>query len=128
MTSPKINQPNKTNKARGLSLLLAFPVVVACLALLPLLAPPVWSQVPQLPVVPGPISMFFLNNWGTPVGPGESNLKAGPLEIHPFVGGTETYDDNIYRSYGGKPKEADWVSTISPGMQLRLPLQQHSFQ
>jgi hypothetical protein len=72
--------------------------------------------------------MFFLNNWGTPVGPGESNLKAGPLEIHPFVGGTETYDDNIYRSYGGKPKEADWVSTISPGMQLRLPLQQHSFQ
>jgi len=44
------------------------------------------------------------------------------------VGVTETYDDNIYRSYGGKEKEADWVSTISPGIQLRLPVQRHSAQ
>ena len=50
------------------------------------------------------------------------------MEIHPFLGVTETYDDNIYRSYGGREKEADWVTTISPGIQLRLPLQRHSVQ
>ena len=44
------------------------------------------------------------------------------------MGVTETYGDNIYRSYGGKEKEADWVTTISPGIQLRLPVQRHSAQ
>ena len=101
---------------------------VACLFFVAFLAIPAWAQMAQLPTVPGPTSGFFLNTWGSPAGPGISNLKAGPLEIHPFLGVTETYDDNIYRSYGGKEKEADLVTTVSPGIQLRLPLQRHSLQ
>ncbi len=101
---------------------------LACLFLVAFLAIPAWAQMAQLPTVPGPTSGFFINTWGSPAGPGKSNLKAGPLEIHPFLGVTETYGDNIYRSYGGKPKESDWVTTASPGVQLRLPVQRHSLQ
>lgn len=61
-------------------------------------------------------------------GLGPGNIKIGPLEIHPSVGLTETYSDNIYRSYDNEPKESDLITTLSPGIQFLLPMGSHSFQ
>jgi hypothetical protein len=63
--------------------------------------------------------------WGQPRA-GEGNIKAGPLEVHPSIGITQTWTDNVYRSYDGKAKESDWITTISPGLELILPLRRHS--
>ncbi len=61
------------------------------------------------------------------MGPGKGNIKVGPVEVHPFVGLTETYSDNIYRNYGNFKSESDLITTLSPGIQFFLPLQRHSF-
>ncbi|MBI5605160.1 MAG: outer membrane beta-barrel protein [Deltaproteobacteria bacterium] len=61
-------------------------------------------------------------------GPGKGNIKIGPLEVHPFVGLTETYNDNVYRNYGNLKSESDLITTLSPGVQLFLPLQRHNVQ
>jgi hypothetical protein len=61
-------------------------------------------------------------------GPGTGNIKAGPVEIHPFVELTETYSNNIYENYGGFKKEFDYITTLSPGIRLILPVKTHSFQ
>jgi hypothetical protein len=66
--------------------------------------------------------------WAQITGPGTGNIKAGPVEIHPFVELTETYSDNIYRNFGGFKKEADFITTLSPGIRLILPVKTHSFQ
>jgi hypothetical protein len=66
--------------------------------------------------------------WAQITGPGTGNIKAGPVEIHPFVELTETYSDNIYYNYGGLKKESDFISTLSPGIRLILPVKTHSFQ
>jgi hypothetical protein len=66
--------------------------------------------------------------WAQISGPGTGNIKAGPVEIHPFVELTETYSDNIYKNYGGFKKESDFITTLSPGIRLILPLKTHSFQ
>jgi hypothetical protein len=62
------------------------------------------------------------------MGPGTGKIKAGPVEVHPFLGVTEFYTDNAYRSYGGLQKQEDYITTLSPGIQLRLPVRQHNFQ
>ena len=64
--------------------------------------------------------------WGQPQQTGQGNIKLGPLEIHPSIGLTETWTDNVYRSYDGKDKERDWITTTSPGLELVLPLNRHS--
>lgn len=56
------------------------------------------------------------------------NIKLGPLAIHPFVGLTETYNDNVFKNYANLPKESDFITTLTPGIQLFLPVQRHSFQ
>ncbi len=61
-------------------------------------------------------------------GPGTGNIKAGPVEIHPFLQFTETYSDNIYYNYGGLKKESDFITTLSPGIRFILPVKTHSFQ
>jgi len=53
-------------------------------------------------------------------------IKLGPVGVHPSLGLTETYTDNVYQSYDGKDKESDFITTISPGLQLVLPLRRHS--
>ena len=60
--------------------------------------------------------------------PTGGNIKLGPVEIHPSVGLTETYSDNIYKSYDNKSDESDYITTLSPGVQFLLPLGRHSFQ
>jgi hypothetical protein len=60
--------------------------------------------------------------------PSGGNIKIGPVAVHPFVGLTETYNDNIYRNYGNFKSEADFITSLSPGIQFFLPVQRHSFQ
>lgn len=60
--------------------------------------------------------------------PGEGHLKAGPVEVHPFLGLSETYSDNIYQNYGGFPAAADFITTLNPGLHLVLPLRSHRLQ
>lgn len=57
---------------------------------------------------------------------GNGNIQLGPVGVHPSLGLTETYTDNVYRSYDGKEKESDFITTLSPGLQLILPLRRHS--
>jgi hypothetical protein len=59
---------------------------------------------------------------------GQGNIRLGPLAIHPSVGVMETFTDNVYRSFDGKDQKSDWITTISPGLELVLPLQRHSFR
>ncbi|MFH0788731.1 MAG: hypothetical protein V2B13_14110, partial [Pseudomonadota bacterium] len=52
--------------------------------------------------------MFALLGLLSPLGaqgPGGGNIKLGPLEVHPFMGVTETYNDNFYRNYGNLKSE-----------------------
>ncbi|MGA2466435.1 MAG: outer membrane beta-barrel protein [Thermodesulfobacteriota bacterium] len=79
------------------------------------------------------VALVFLRFFTPPLGaqitgPGTENIKAGPVEIHPFVELTETYSDNIYKNYGGFKKESDFITTLSPGIRLILPVKTHSFQ
>lgn len=60
--------------------------------------------------------------------PSGGGIKIGPLEFHPGIGLTETYSDNIYQSYDGLDSKTDYITTISPGVGLVLPLRRHSIQ
>jgi len=57
---------------------------------------------------------------------GQGNIKVGALKIHPSIGVTGTYTDNVYQSYDGKAKESAFIATVSPGVQLVLPFSRHS--
>jgi hypothetical protein len=63
------------------------------------------------------------------------NLKLGPLEIHPLVLVTESFDDNVCRSESkdcpqdGEIKEGrDSITLYHPGLLLILPLRDHQLQ
>jgi hypothetical protein len=102
------------------------------LAVLFLGKPSTWAQAPAptaYPLMTSPVSGYAIPSlWTQWIGPGTERIKAGPVEVHPFVGVTESYSDNIYRSFGGLPKQEDYITTLSPGVQLRLPVRQHTFQ
>lgn len=66
--------------------------------------------------------------WGQTVPSDKGNIKLGPLEVHPSVGLAETYTDNVYRNYDGHEKKSDWITTLSPGLELVLPLRRHSLK
>lgn len=74
------------------------------------------------------VSLMAAPAWSQPALPGQGNIKIGPLEIHPSIGLTQTYTDNVYQSYDGRAKENDWITTISPGLELVLPLRRHSLR
>ncbi|MDA8125839.1 MAG: outer membrane beta-barrel protein [Deltaproteobacteria bacterium] len=78
------------------------------------------------------ICMVFIftavHAWGQTQPTGQGNIKLGPLEIHPSLGLMETYTDNVYKSFDGKNKERDWITTVSPGLELVLPLSRHNFR
>jgi hypothetical protein len=59
---------------------------------------------------------------------GQGNIKLGPVEVHPSVGLMETFTDNVYRNYDGRDKKSDWITTLSPGLELVLPMRRHSFR
>jgi len=51
-------------------------------------------------------------------------LLLGPVEVHPFLSLQETYSDNIYLVPDNK--KYDFITTIIPGMQLKLPIRRHA--
>ena len=60
--------------------------------------------------------------------PKSANIQVGALQVHPSVSIGETYSDNIYQSYDAKDKESDFITTISPAINLLLPMRRHSLQ
>ncbi len=66
----------------------------------------VHAQIPQLPFEPG-----------------TGNLRVGPVRVHPFVGVGELYDDNVFLQ--PRAKRDDFITVITPGIVLHLPLRQH---
>ena len=60
--------------------------------------------------------------------PKSANIQVGSLQVHPSIGIAETYSDNIYQSYDAKDKESDFITTISPAINLFLPMRRHSLQ
>lgn len=53
------------------------------------------------------------------------NLHYGALEIHPSVSLEETYNDNIFATPADT--RSDWITTITPGIKLFLPIRAHQF-
>ena len=60
--------------------------------------------------------------------PKSANIQVGALQVHPSVSIAETYSDNIYQSYDAKADESDYITTLSPGISLLLPLRRHSLR
>ena len=60
--------------------------------------------------------------------PKSANIQIGALQVHPSVSIGETYSDNIYQSYDAREKESDFITTVSPGINLLLPMRDHSLQ
>jgi len=59
--------------------------------------------------------------------PQGGNVKVGDLQIHPFLEVKETYSDNIYQNYGGLPADPGFITTLTPGIKLLLPVSRHEF-
>lgn len=77
-----------------------------------------WAQVSQASYAfTGGAAPFhqisFLRNF-----PG-TGLRAGPVILHPFLGGAVIYSDNIFRI--DKRRRSDFIYNISPGLQAILP-------
>lgn len=46
-------------------------------------------------------------------------LRAGPVQLHPFLGIAESYSDNVFRTNSNR--RSDFLTTIAPGIQAYLP-------
>jgi len=99
---------------------LAVPLMIFFLSFVP----PLGAQVVD-PGGPGVVPPYL---GGQDVGPGQGNIKIGSLEVHPYLGLTGTYDDNVYRNYGNLKSESDFITTLTPWIQLFLPFQRNSLQ
>jgi len=55
------------------------------------------------------------------------NLKAGALQFHPSLEVRETYSSNTYQNYGGLPSDPGFITTVTPGIKLLLPVSRHEF-
>jgi len=53
-------------------------------------------------------------------------LAVGPLKVNPFVSVSQTFSDNI--TYTRNDKKSDSITTVTPGIRLRLPFQTHVAQ
>ena len=61
----------------------------------------------------------------TMIGNGKG-LRVGRVTVHPYLGIAETFTDNVFVTK--KQRENDFLTTIAPGMQARLPFGgKHSF-
>ncbi len=50
---------------------------------------------------------------------GKSNLKAGPVRVHPFLYVMEIYDDNVFLT--PTATRDDFITVVSPGVLFQLP-------
>jgi polysaccharide biosynthesis protein VpsM len=55
------------------------------------------------------------------------NLKFGSLQVHPSLELRETYSSNTYQNYGGLPADPGFITTVTPGLKLSLPVSRHEF-
>jgi len=60
--------------------------------------------------------------------PRRTRIEVGPLQVVPSLAVTETYSDNIYQSYDGTDKESDMITTLTPGITVRLPLRRNAVE
>ena len=55
-----------------------------------------------------------------------NGVLVGPLQVHPHMGVAQMYTDNVFRTNSNKT--SDFLTTLSPGIQVRLPFAGfHSF-
>ena len=53
------------------------------------------------------------------------NIRAGSLQFHPSLEIRETYSSNVYQNYGGLPADAGFITNVTPGIKLLLPVSRH---
>jgi hypothetical protein len=56
--------------------------------------------------------------------PGPRGINLGPVELHPGLAVSETYTDNFFLE---PDKDSEWITTISPSLNVHLPLRRHAF-
>jgi len=56
---------------------------------------------------------------------GKGNLRLGPVRIHPFFALGELFDSNVFLQ--PTDTQSDFITVISPGLILNLPVKQHQF-
>ncbi|MFO0776114.1 MAG: outer membrane beta-barrel protein [Nitrospira sp.] len=70
---------------------------------------PQWPRTGYYPIYPGSLSNTI---------PGDG-IVVGPLRLHPHMGVAQMYTDNVFRTNSNKT--SDFLTTLSPGIQVRLP-------
>lgn len=70
---------------------------------------PQWPKTGYYPIYPGSLSNTI---------PGDG-IMVGPLRLHPHMGVAQMYTDNVFRTNSNKT--SDFLTTLSPGIQARLP-------
>jgi polysaccharide biosynthesis protein VpsM len=78
------------------------------------------------------LAVFFLLCWPSwsmaqNFVPEGGNLKLGALQVHPSLQAQTEYSSNVYQNYGGLPTSSGFISTITPGIKLLLPVARHQF-
>ena len=56
----------------------------------------------------------------------QGNIRVGNTEVHPYVIFDGRYDDNIYLTPDNK--KDDWITTVTPGVDLRRTAGRHIFE
>jgi len=110
---PQSPVPTFGTGASGMTFLSQFanPALVGSLYLTPY-----WPMTGYYPVYPGRLAQAL---------PGDGVL-VGPLRLHPHMGVAQMYTDNVFRTNSNKT--SDFLTTLSPGIQARLPFAGfHSF-
>lgn len=70
---------------------------------------PQWPMTGYYPIFPGSMAQPL---------PGDG-VVVGPLQVHPHMGVAQMYTDNVFRT--NENKTSDFLTTLSPGIQARLP-------
>ncbi len=70
---------------------------------------PHWPMTGYYPIFPGSVSKAFRGD----------GVLVGPLRLHPHMGVAQMYTDNVFRTNSNKT--SDFLTTLSPGIQARLP-------
>ncbi len=77
---------------------------------------PHWPMTGYYPLYPGRLAHALPGN----------GVLVGPLQVHPHMGVAQMYTDNVFRTSSNKT--SDFLTTLSPGIQVRLPFAGfHSF-
>lgn len=70
---------------------------------------PQWPMTGYYPIYPGSFSKIIPDD----------GIAVGPIRLHPHMGVAQMYTDNVFRT--NSQKTSDFLTTLSPGIQARLP-------